>query len=272
LHDLVSLARSGRLDLIYIALPMKAEARIKNLVEELADTTITLYFVPDFFIFNLLQARWTSLVGLPAISVYDSPFYGVSGWLKRVEDLLLVALLSPFLTVAMLFIAAAVKLTSEGPAFFRQARYGLDGKKILVWKFRTMSVCEDGPAIAQATQNDARTTKLGSLLRRTSLDELPQFFNVLSGNMSVVGPRPHAVIHNEHYRKLISGYMLRHKVKPGITGWAQVNGFRGRTDTLDKMEGRDAHDLWYIHNWTLTLDVKIVWRTVVGGMVGANAF
>jgi putative colanic acid biosynthesis UDP-glucose lipid carrier transferase len=161
----------------------------------------------------------------------------------------------------MLFIALAIKITSPGPVIFKQMRYGVKGEQIEVWKFRSMSVCENGDNVKQATANDSRVTPLGGFLRRTSLDELPQFLNVLSGTMSVVGPRPHAVAHNEMYRKLIKGYMIRHKVKPGITGWAQVNGARGETDTIDKMRRRIDFDLEYLRNWSLRLDLLIVWKT-----------
>jgi putative colanic acid biosynthesis UDP-glucose lipid carrier transferase len=165
-----------------------------------------------------------------------------------------------------------VKLTSPGPALFRQRRYGLNGEVIDVLKFRTMNVLEDGDVIKQATSNDPRITKLGAFLRRTNLDELPQFFNVLEGSMSIVGPRPHAVAHNELYRKKIRGYMLRHKVKPGITGWAQINGWRGETDTLDKMERRVEHDLDYIRNWSLLWDFQIIFMTVFGAGSRKNAY
>jgi putative colanic acid biosynthesis UDP-glucose lipid carrier transferase len=155
---------------------------------------------------------------------------------------------------------------------FKQRRYGLKGEVVHVWKFRSMAVCEDGANIQQAKPDDARVTPLGAFLRRTSLDELPQFFNVLQGTMSVVGPRPHAVAHNEEYRRLIQGYMLRHKVKPGVTGWAQVNGWRGETDTLEKMQKRVECDLQYIQSWSLWLDLKIVWLTIWRGFGGHNAY
>jgi putative colanic acid biosynthesis UDP-glucose lipid carrier transferase len=165
-----------------------------------------------------------------------------------------------------------VKVSSPGPVLFKQRRYGIDGKEISVWKFRTMRVCEDGDHVPQATKKDPRITPLGSFLRRTSLDELPQFVNVLMGRMSIVGPRPHAVAHNELYRGQVKGYMLRHKVRPGITGWAQINGWRGETDTLDKMVNRIEHDLWYIRNWSLWLDLKIIVLTAVRGLTGMNAY
>jgi putative colanic acid biosynthesis UDP-glucose lipid carrier transferase len=177
-------------------------------------------------------------------------------------------LISPLL----LMIAAAIKLTSKGPVLFRQDRYGLDGKRIGVYKFRSMKVMENGGAVTQAKRNDSRVTAVGAFLRRTSLDELPQFFNVLLGEMSVVGPRPHAVAHNEEYRKQVAYYMLRHKVRPGITGWAQINGWRGETDTLEKMEMRVKYDLDYIRNWSLFFDVRIVFKTVFKGFVDKNAY
>jgi putative colanic acid biosynthesis UDP-glucose lipid carrier transferase len=174
--------------------------------------------------------------------------------------------------VPMLAIALAIRLTSRGPALFRQRRYGLDGREFRMWKFRTMIVCEDETAVAQATRTDGRVTRVGAFLRRTSLDELPQFLNVLTGSMSVVGPRPHASAHNEHYRHLVRHYMIRHKVRPGITGWAQVNGLRGETDTIDKMERRVDYDLWYIRNWSLLLDLQIIGATMLRSWRDENAY
>ncbi|EMR14342.1 Capsular polysaccharide synthesis enzyme CpsA, sugar transferase [Methylophaga lonarensis MPL] len=176
------------------------------------------------------------------------------------------------IAIPMMFIALCIKTTSKGPVFFKQTRYGMDGEKIRVWKFRTMYVAEDGPKVVQATRDDPRITPFGRFLRRTSLDELPQFFNSLGGSMSIVGPRPHAVAHNEEYRSKIHGYMLRHKVKPGITGLAQINGYRGETDTLDKMEGRVKYDLQYIQNWSLMLDLKIIMLTILRGFSGKNVY
>jgi putative colanic acid biosynthesis UDP-glucose lipid carrier transferase len=159
-------------------------------------------------------------------------------------------------------IAIGVKWTSPGPALFRQRRYGLDGREIVVYKFRSMTVSEDGAVVKQATKNDNRVTPFGAFLRRSSLDELPQFINVLQGRMSIVGPRPHAVAHNEMYRKLVKSYMVRHKVRPGITGWAQVNGLRGETETVEKMKARIEYDLDYLRNWSLSLDLRIIWKTI----------
>jgi putative colanic acid biosysnthesis UDP-glucose lipid carrier transferase len=270
--DLVDRARKGEIDYIYITLPMRAERRIVELVDELSDTTASVFMVPNFFVFDLLHGKWASLDGIPVVSVYDSPFYGVDGWAKRAEDIVVGSLILLLIALPMLVIAAGVKFTSPGPVIFKQRRYGLNGKVVEVWKFRSMGVCENGDNVTQASRNDMRVTPLGAFLRRTSLDELPQFINVLQGNMSIVGPRPHAVAHNEQYRKLIHGYMLRHKVKPGITGWAQINGWRGETDTLDKMAMRVKYDLEYVQNWSIMLDLKIIFMTIFKGFRHANAY
>jgi putative colanic acid biosynthesis UDP-glucose lipid carrier transferase len=271
LQALVSDARDGRIDIVYIALPLRAEVRAAELVRRLADTTATVYFVPDFFVFDLLHARWSSVGGVSVLSIFDTPFQGVGGWLKRLEDIVLGTIGLIMISPLMIAVAIGVRLSSPGPIFFRQRRYGLSGREIYVLKFRTMTVCEDGTNVQQAQRNDKRITPFGAFLRRTSLDELPQLFNVVGGSMSLVGPRPHAVAHNELYRHKIQGYMLRHKVKPGITGWAQVNGWRGETETIDKMEKRVEHDLYYIHNWRLSLDFKILFLTVFGSQVRQNA-
>jgi putative colanic acid biosynthesis UDP-glucose lipid carrier transferase len=248
--------------MIFISQPISAQPRIRKLLDELQDTTASVYFLPDIYIFDLMQARFDNVGGMPVIAICESPFTGFNSMVKRVSDIVLAALIQIGLTPIMLAIALAVKLTSPGPIIFRQRRYGLYGEEIIVYKFRSMTVAEDGAKVVQATKNDQRVTKIGGFLRRSSLDELPQFINVLQGRMSIVGPRPHAVAHNEQYRKLIKGYMLRHKVKPGITGWAQVNGLRGETETLNKMEARIQYDLDYLRNWSLWLDLWIVLRTV----------
>jgi putative colanic acid biosynthesis UDP-glucose lipid carrier transferase len=272
LESLELQARRGDFDILYIALPTTARERITDLLDRLADTTVTVYMVPDYFTTSLFHGKWSNLEGIPLISVYDTPFWGVDGWVKRAEDIVLSSLFLLMAAIPMLLIAAAVKLTSNGPVLFKQRRYGIDGNEITVWKFRTMRVCEDGHNVPQAKRNDPRVTPVGNLLRRTSLDELPQFINVLLGDMSIVGPRPHAVAHNELYRSQVKGYMLRHKVRPGITGWAQINGWRGETDTLDKMTKRVEHDLWYIRNWSLWLDLKIVLLTALRGLVSKTAY
>ena len=210
--------------------------------------------------------------GMPAVSVYENPVSGLSAIVKRIEDVTLSLLIMSLILVPMVLIAIAVKLTSRGPVIFKQLRYGLDLKPIKVWKFRTMRVMENGNDFKQATKNDPRITRLGRVLRKYSLDELPQFINVLSGSMSIVGPRPHAVAHNEAYRNIIRGYMLRHKTKPGITGWAQVNGFRGETDSLDKMQGRVMYDIDYIRKWSIFLDLKIIIMTVFKGFSGKHVY
>lgn len=259
--ELLEAIGRGEIDTVLIALPMRAEKRIAGILDKLANSTVSVYLVPDFFVFELLHSRWTNVGGLPVVSVFESPIYGVDGWAKRIFDIVLsvtaVVLLSPVLIGCTI----AVWCSSPGPVFFRQKRYGLDGKEILVWKFRTMVTCDNGPVVKQATKNDPRVTAIGRILRRTSLDELPQLFNVIMGNMSLVGPRPHATAHNEKYRSLIRGYMMRHKVKPGITGLAQVLGSRGETDTLEKMEYRIELDHRYIREWSLWLDFKIVLKT-----------
>jgi putative colanic acid biosynthesis UDP-glucose lipid carrier transferase len=227
----------------------------------------------DFGGFDLLRARWSSVGDVPVMGVIENPFHGGDGFAKRVEDIILGSLILMLIAIPMAIIALGVKLTSRGPVFFKQRRYGLNGEEIRVLKFRTMTVCEDGDKVVQAQKNDQRVTKLGAILRRTSLDELPQFLQVVGGTMSIVGPRPHAVAHNEQYRALIQGYMRRHKVKPGITGWAQVNGWRGETDTLEKMEKRVQYDLEYINGWNLGLDLKIIVMTLWTVMRGdKNAF
>lgn len=272
IDELVEFARTGRVDIVYITLPLRAEARINSLVRRLADTTASVYVVADSFVFDLAHAQWSAVEGIPTVSIFESPFLGVNDWLKRLEDVVLGTIIMAIVAIPMAIIALGVKLSSPGPVLFRQRRYGLNGQPIEVLKFRSMTTCEDGKNVHQATKNDPRVTPFGSFLRRTSLDELPQFFNVLTGKMSIVGPRPHAVAHNEMYRGLIQGYMLRHKVKPGITGWAQVNGWRGETDTLDKMEKRVEHDLHYIQNWGLGLDLQIIVMTVFGRAVRRNAY
>lgn len=272
LDHLVAQAKSGDLDTVFITLPMRAENRIRWLLDQLADTTASVYIVPDFFVFELLHSRWNSIGGLPAVSVFESPLYGVDGIVKRSFDIL-VAITGLILLLPVLLICAAlVKVSSPGPVFFRQLRYGLDGKQIWVWKFRTMRTCENGAAVRQATKGDPRITRIGAILRRSSLDELPQLFNVIDGSMSLVGPRPHATAHNEHYRKLIKGYMLRHKVKPGITGLAQIKGYRGETETLEKMQKRVEFDHKYIQQWSMWLDIRIILNTFLVVFKQENAY
>ncbi len=272
LGQLAEYVRTQHIDMIYITLPMTAQPRILALLESLHDTTASIYFAPDIFLCDLMQARVQTLGGLPVLAVRESPFYGMDGLVKRASDLVLASAILALIAPLMLGIALAVKWTSPGPVLFRQRRYGLDGKEIVVYKFRSMSTQDDGGVVTQATRGDPRVTPLGAVLRKYSLDELPQFINVLQGRMSVVGPRPHAVAHNEMYRKLIRSYMVRHKVRPGITGLAQVNGLRGETDTLDKMRARVEYDLAYLRNWSPLLDLKIVLMTVGVVLGKQNAY
>ena len=262
MSDIAGYVREHGVKMIFISQPISAQPRIRKLLDDLQDTTASVYFLPDIYIFDLMQARFDNVGGMPVIAICETPFMGLNSMIKRGSDIVLGLAIQLLLLPVMLVIALAVKLTSPGPVIFRQRRYGLYGEEIIVYKFRSMSVTEDGSKVVQAQKNDQRVTRVGAFLRRSSLDELPQFFNVLQGRMSIVGPRPHAVAHNEQYRKLIKGYMLRHKVKPGITGWAQVNGMRGETETLDKMEARIQYDLDYLRSWSLWLDLWIIVKTI----------
>lgn len=272
IDDLVASARAGAVDLVYITLPMASQPRILKLLDHLRDTTVSVYFVPDIFVADMIQARIDVVHGIPVVAVCETPMYGVNGVVKRMSDLILSALILLLIAPLMAAIAIGVKLSSPGPILFKQRRYGLDGREIVVYKFRSMTVCEDGAKIEQAKRGDQRITPFGGFLRSSSLDELPQFINVLQGAMSVVGPRPHAVAHNEEYRKIVKGYMVRHKVKPGITGWAQVNGLRGETDTPEKMEARVRYDIDYMQHWSLVFDFMIVLKTVYVVFRGRNAY
>lgn len=265
-------ARDGKIDRIYIAMNMQEEAKIKKIVQQLTDTTCSVLLIPDIFTFNILQARTEEINGVPVVPLFDTPLSGINMIFKRLEDIIVSTVILLLISPVLLIISVAVKFSSPGPVHFRQLRYGMDGKPIRVWKFRSMRVMENDENVVQATKNDIRVTKVGKFLRSTSLDELPQFFNVWCGQMSVVGPRPHAVAHNEQYRALIQGYMLRHKVKPGITGLAQINGWRGETDTLEKMEKRIEYDLLYIRGWSIWLDLKIIFLTVFKGFINKSAY
>ena len=272
LPEIAPYVKQRQIDVIFIALPIRHVHRVLNLVDELRDTTASIYFVPDIFVFDLIQAQTRDILGIPVVAMCETPFAGYRGVVKRSMDIAICLVALPLLVPVMLVVALLIALTSPGPIIFRQRRYGLDGDQIIVYKFRTMTVVEDGPNLPQATKDDKRVTPIGRLLRRYSLDELPQLVNVLQGRMSLVGPRPHAVAHNEEYRKLISGYMIRHKVRPGITGWAQINGLRGETSTVDKMHRRVQYDLDYLKNWSLWLDLKIIARTALTVVSDRNAY
>jgi putative colanic acid biosynthesis UDP-glucose lipid carrier transferase len=270
--DVATFVRQQAVNAIYIALPMSNAPRMEEMLHEFRDTTASIYFVPDIFAFDLVQAHCVEIDGIPMLSICDTPFHGISAVQKRAVDIVLTTLALLVCWPAMLMAAIAVKLSSRGPVLFKQRRYGLHGEEIVVYKFRSMTVCEDGPVVVQAKKQDERITGVGRFLRRTSLDELPQLFNVLEGRMSFVGPRPHAVAHNEEYRKLISGYMIRHKVRPGMTGWAQVHGLRGETTTVEEMRLRVEYDLEYLRQWSLWLDLKILAKTAVIVARGRNAY
>jgi putative colanic acid biosynthesis UDP-glucose lipid carrier transferase len=272
INDAVELARRGQVQKLYVCLPMLAEQRIADIIQALGDSTVDVLITPDFLLKKLMTARIGSVGEVDTLSVFESPVNGMKRFYKRSFDIVFSLCAIIVISPILIAVAIAVYMSSPGAVLFKQDRYGLDGRKIKVWKFRSMTVTENTDKVTQACKGDARITPVGAFIRRTSLDELPQFFNVLMGDMSVVGPRPHAVAHNEEYRKLVSYYMLRHKVLPGITGWAQVNGWRGETDTLNKMEKRIEYDLAYIRNWTLWWDVKIVFMTIFKGFVGKNVY
>ena len=270
LAELPAFVKLHRVDVVYCALPCW-HPRIRRMVEDLHDTTASLYFVPDILSLDPIQSRVDTIAGIPVIAVCESPFRGVNALAKRASDILLASIGLVLAAPAWLLIAMAIKLDSPGPVLFRQRRYGADGREIIVYKFRSMTCLEDGVVVTQAAREDARVTRSGRWLRQYSLDEIPQLLNVLQGRMSMVGPRPHAVAHNELYRKLIPGYMLRHKVKPGITGLAQVRGLRGATDT-EQMRARIRCDLEYLREWSLLLDLRILLRTVGVVLRRENAY
>jgi putative colanic acid biosynthesis UDP-glucose lipid carrier transferase len=259
--DVADFVRNRNIDVIFIAIPPGQVTRMRDLVNELGDTTASIYYVPDVSGFDMIQQRTSEILGFPVVAMCETPFHGYRGLVKRLMDVVIAALALVLLAPMLLGIAWAVKRSSPGPVLFRQRRYGLDGREIQVYKFRTMSVCEDGALVAQARPCDQRVTAIGRHLRRWSLDELPQLINVLQGTMSLVGPRPHAVAHNEEYRKLIKRYMVRHKVLPGITGLAQVRGCRGETARVEDMEARVVFDLEYMRNWSPLLDLQILVAT-----------
>jgi putative colanic acid biosynthesis UDP-glucose lipid carrier transferase len=270
LSELGEFVKRHHIDRVYVALPLSSSERMKELLQQTHDTTASVYLMPNLSMVEPIQCRASVLAGVPLVAVCESPFDGGFGALKRAFDLLLTLAAMPLLLPLMAVIAVTVRATSEGPAFFKQRRFGLDGQEILVWKFRTMTTLEDGATTYRpATTDDDRITPVGRFLRRTSLDELPQFLNVLAGNMSIVGPRPHALAVNEQCRRLIPRYMLRHKVKPGITGWAQVNGLRGGDD-IPALVRRTECDLHYLKAWSVSLDLLIIWKTAVLLVRGDN--
>ncbi|WP_428417990.1 undecaprenyl-phosphate glucose phosphotransferase [Methylibium sp.] len=272
LADVASYVSTHGIREVYITLPLGSQPRIVELLESVQGTTASLYFVPDVFGISIIQGRFEDVNGVPVVGICETPFTGTNDLVKRVSDMVIASIILVLISPVLIAVAIGVKLSSPGPIIFRQKRNGLDGDEITVYKFRSMTTQDNGAVIKQATKGDSRITKFGAFIRRTSLDELPQFFNVLQGRMSIVGPRPHAVAHNQMYRELIKAYMVRHKVKPGITGWAQVNGFRGETDTVEKMQARVEYDLEYLRNWSLALDLQIIIRTVRMMFFDRNAY
>jgi putative colanic acid biosynthesis UDP-glucose lipid carrier transferase len=273
IDDLVHYVRTHPVDEVIVAIPWQDTADIQSVVKRLKVLPINVKLCPDYVGWTLPVRRFLPLAGVPMLAVLERPLSGWNFVLKALEDRVLAAGLVLLFGPLLLLIAAAIKLDSSGPALFRQKRYGFNNNPITVYKFRTMHVgASNNEAVPQAKRNDPRVTRVGAILRRTSLDELPQLLNVMKGEMSLVGPRPHAVVHNEQYAKIIDDYLSRHRVKPGITGWAQVNGLRGETDTPEKMARRVQFDLYYIDNWSLLFDIKILLLTPFLGFVNKNAY
>ncbi len=260
-------------DEVWISLPLEQTAQLDEVLGQLQCSTANVRYVPDLRGLFLLNRGVTELLDTPMLDLCTTPIHGVDEGLKRLEDIVLAALILVAVSPLVLLIAIGVKLSSPGPVLFRQRRHGWSGRAIEIWKFRTMHAHAEAPGqVTQARRDDPRLTPFGAFLRRTSLDELPQFINVLQGRMSIVGPRPHAVEHNAAFETVIEHYALRHKVKPGITGWAQVNGWRGETETVEKMRRRVEHDLYYIEHWSLGFDLRIIGMTLVHGFIGRNAY
>jgi putative colanic acid biosynthesis UDP-glucose lipid carrier transferase len=272
LADAAAFVRENAIKDVYITLPLTSQPRIIRLLEALQGTTASVYLVPDIFGISVIQGRLRDINGIPVVGLLETPFIGTNRLAKRLSDIVLATAILLLLSPLFIAVAIGVKLSSPGPIIFKQRRNGLDGEEIIVYKFRSMRTQDDGAVIRQATKGDPRITPFGAFIRRTSLDELPQFINVLQGRMSIVGPRPHAVAHNEQYAQLIKAYMVRHKVKPGITGWAQVNGHRGETDTVDKMQARVEYDLAYLRNWSIGFDLQIIARTAKLVFFDRNAY
>jgi putative colanic acid biosynthesis UDP-glucose lipid carrier transferase len=273
LNAFAAKVREEHVNEVWLALPLSEEHMIYRFTHMFRHDFVNLRFIPDVRSLSLFNHALVDVVGLPTLNLSATPVASPQMWPKLIFDRLFAA--AALLVLAPVFIALAIgiKLSSPGPVFFRQTRKGVDGQPFAIYKFRSMTVHHEAHGqVTQAARNDARVTKLGGFMRRTSLDELPQFLNVLLGQMSVVGPRPHAVEHDDLYKDQVYGYMNRYRIKPGITGWAQVNGYRGATTKVEKMEARVKFDLFYIHNWSFWFDMKIVFITIFKGFVGRNAF
>jgi putative colanic acid biosynthesis UDP-glucose lipid carrier transferase len=272
LADISAFVRQNEIREVWLALPVESGQAVREVMFHLRHDLIDIRWIPDVMSVELLGHRVEEFLGVPAIELNSLPAAGIRGVAKEIFDRVFAFGVLLALTPLFLVIALLIKTTSRGPVFFTQSRLGVDGKVFQVYKFRSMTVHQEHGVVTQATRNDARVTRVGAFLRRTSLDELPQFINVLRGEMSVVGPRPHALEHNEQYKEIVARYMMRHRVKPGITGWAQVNGFRGQTDTVRKMRDRVEFDLYYIQHWSFLMDLRIIARTAVSGWTGKNVY
>jgi Undecaprenyl-phosphate glucose phosphotransferase len=275
-HDLAAFAadvREKNVQEVWLALSVAEERAALNVLDQFRNDLVNVRFMPDTRGHSVFEGDIVDLMGTPAISFMGSPLSSRALAQKAIFDRLFAAVVLILLGPLLATVALAVKVSSKGPALFTQQRKGANGKPFRIFKFRTMRLhAEDNGVVKQATRGDPRVTRVGAFLRRTSLDELPQFFNVLRGEMSVVGPRPHALQHDELYRGIVSNYIQRYRVKPGITGWAQVNGFRGETDRVEKMQRRVECDLYYLRNWSFGLDMRIVIATALKGLVHRNAF
>lgn len=272
LDELYRKVETNQVEVVYIALPMNHHKLISDILEKLADSTVSVFLAPDFDVYGIMQGRWAIIGDTPTVSIVDTPMLGINSVVKRIEDLTISGLGILMTAPLMVLIAIAIKLDSKGPVFYIQNRHGFNGKIFPMYKFRTMNVMEKDTEFRQSIKNDDRVTRVGRLLRKTSIDELPQLFNVLIGQMSMVGPRPHALAHNEQFRGTIFGFMLRHKIKPGMTGLAQIKGFRGETDTDDKMEKRYHYDMEYLNNWSVWLDLKIIISTPIALITDKNVY
>ncbi|REG50344.1 Undecaprenyl-phosphate glucose phosphotransferase [Paraburkholderia sp. BL6669N2] len=273
LREFADWVRREQIEEVWIALPMSEEDTVLKVLDEFSGDLVNLRFIPDVRSLAMFDRNVVDLIGAPAINLMASPMTPYALVQKAVFDRLFASVALLALLPVMLSIAVAVKATSKGPVLFTQRRKGADGRVFRIYKFRSMREHSARPGVVlQATRGDTRVTRVGAFLRRTSLDELPQFLNVLRGEMSVVGPRPHAIEHDDQYRGIVDGYIHRYRIKPGITGWAQVNGFRGETDRVEKMQARVEHDLYYLRNWSFGLDMRIVLATVVRGLRHRNAY
>ncbi len=270
---LASLANAGEVDEVILASPWSSPAALNRAIAKFSASQVEVRIDSGISGIDYPPMEFSLIAGIPTLTVQRRPLSGWGAPVKRAEDVLLTLLLLVLLAPVLLVIALLVKIDSPGPVFFRQERYGFNGNRIVIYKFRSMHHdANPNPSVPQARRNDPRVTRFGAILRRTSLDELPQVFNVLRGDMSLIGPRPHAAAHNEKYGRLINGYLARHRMKPGITGWAQVNGWRGETETTEQMRRRLEYDLLYIANWSLLLDIKILLMTIPVVIRGTNAY